>query len=142
MVYVFSRRHRSVTTTPHHPIPARDSVALAERFDRVIFSPGSCSSLQEIEDGVRFAVDTFTRAANRIDQLAMKTIGGSLQDSNWENLVTKVIEASGGVAAEGVQISSDELSDEAAGEVGADFGELVQERQRMDRRESARPRSE
>lgn len=72
----------------------------------------------------------------------MKTIGASLQDSNWENLVTKVIEASGGAAAEGVQTSSDELSDEAAGEVGADFGELVQERQRMDRRESARPRSE
>lgn len=99
-------------------------------------------SAEEIEDGVRFAVDTFTRAANRIDQLAMKTIGASLQDSNWENLVTKVIEASGGAAAEGVQTSSDELSDAAAGEVGAEFGELVQERQRMDRRESARPRSE
>lgn len=65
-------------------------------------------SAEEIEDGVRFAVDTFTRAANRIDQLAMKAIGASLQDSNWENLVTKVIEVSGGAAAEGVQTSSDQ----------------------------------
>lgn len=41
-----------------------------------------------------------------------------------------------------VQNSNDQLSDETASEVGSDFGALVLERQRMDRRDSARPRSE
>jgi NADH dehydrogenase len=87
-------------------------------------------SAEELPGGVRFAVDTFTRAATVADRVAMATVGAPLQDLNWRRFVANVIEASGGEAPDGVQSSSEKLSDEEAEAREAELRELVQQRQR------------
>ena len=50
------------------------------------------------DDGVRFAIDIYARAANVPDWLAMKTIGTPLQAANWRSVIRRIVEASGGTA--------------------------------------------
>lgn len=97
-------------------------------------------SAEDLDSGVRFAVDTYTRAASLVDRVGMSTIGGPMQDSNWRALVGRVVEASEGTAPGDVQTSSTSLSDEEAELIEDEFRTLVQHRQRTDQRESARPR--
>ena len=86
-----------------------------------------------LKEGVRFAVEINARAANRLDMLMMNTVGGPLQKSNWEQVVRRVVELSGGEAPDGVQSDSARLDEEEAEQVERQLGELVTRRKRAQR---------
>lgn len=76
-----------------------------------------------------FQIDTFTRASNFIDWLAMKTVGAPAQNANWRTVVTNVVEASGGTS-DGVEEEHERLADEAAEAVERRILGLIQKRKR------------
>lgn len=88
-------------------------------------------------DDLRFEVQVFERAANLFDLIAMRTIGDILQNSNWEQLVTAVIDASGGESFEGVQYEAETLDDEQAKRIEEWLVDLIAGR----KREANDPRS-
>lgn len=79
--------------------------------------------------GVRFAIDTYTRPSNLFDWIAVRTIGAPAQDANWRAVVQKMIDFSGGTS-EGVQQEKHRLDDEAAAAVEKRVKGMVQERKR------------
>lgn len=85
--------------------------------------------------GLRFAVDTFTRAANTLDFVALKSVGAPMQDSNWKEVVQRVVDASGGTSSAGVQNTSETLDGAAAAKVEERRKEMVQQRKRDDAEE-------
>lgn len=85
-------------------------------------------------DGVlRFAIDTWTRAANLLDWLAVRTVGAPAQDANWRAVVQRIVDASGGTS-DGVQQEKETLSDEDAKRVDERVLNMVQERKREELR--------
>lgn len=62
----------------------------------------------------RFEVLVNERAAGIADAVAMETVGGLLQDSNWVELVERMVGASRGTAVDGVQQESRTLEGEEA----------------------------
>jgi uncharacterized protein YbjT (DUF2867 family) len=64
--------------------------------------------------GLRFEIQVYDRSANVLDFLAMRTIGGVMQNHAWETVVENVIGASGGEALEGVKSERGSLSEEEA----------------------------
>lgn len=89
------------------------------------------------ENGVvRFAIDTWTRASNVFDWLAVRTVGAPAQDANWRAVVQRVVDASGGTS-EGVQQEKEKLSDEEATRAEERIKSLVQARKREEVREGA-----
>ncbi|HEX6083213.1 MAG TPA: NAD(P)H-binding protein [Thermoanaerobaculia bacterium] len=89
------------------------------------------------EHGVlRFAIDTWTRAANIFDWLAVRTVGAPAQDANWRAVVQRIIDASGGTS-EGVQQEKEKLSDEEATRAEERIKSLVQTRKRDEVRDNA-----
>jgi len=83
----------------------------------------------DTNEGVRFAVDTFTRASNFFDWVAVRTVGAPAQDANWRAVVQRAIDASGGTS-EGVQQEKEKLDEEAAAAVEKRVRGLVQDRKR------------
>lgn len=81
---------------------------------------------------VRFLVDIHARAANALDLLAMSTVGDSLQQSNWEEVVTRVVNLSGGTAPSGVQSETETLDDEEARRVEQRLNDLINRRKRSE----------
>lgn len=81
-------------------------------------------------DLLRFEVQVYERAANMLDLIAMRTIGDILQNSNWEQLVTAVIDASGGESFEGVQYESETLDDDQAKKIEEWLENLIAGRKR------------
>ena len=79
---------------------------------------------------VRFLVDIHARAATTLDLLAMSTVGDSLQQSNWEEVVTRVVQLSGGTAPLGVQSETETLDDEEARRVERRLTDLINRRKR------------
>ena len=82
---------------------------------------------------LRFAIDTWTRASNVLDWLAVHTIGASAQDANWRGVVRRIIEASGGTS-EGVKQEKERLSEDEAARVAQRVKSLVQGRKRDEAR--------
>ncbi|HET7705083.1 MAG TPA: NAD(P)H-binding protein [Thermoanaerobaculia bacterium] len=83
------------------------------------------------QTGIRFAIDTWTRASNIVDYLAMKTVGEPSQSANWRAVVENVVEASGGTS-DGVETQSQKLDEEEA-ELAADrIRSMIQSRQRSE----------
>ena len=84
----------------------------------------------EDRDGaVRFAIDTWTRAANVIDWLTVRTVGAPAQSSNWRIVVQRAIDVAGGTS-DGVHEEKEKLSDEEAAAVEKRVKAIVQERKR------------
>jgi NADH dehydrogenase len=82
------------------------------------------------ENGVlRFAIDTWTRASNVFDWLAVRTVGAPAQDANWRAVVQRIVDASGGTS-EGVQQEKEKLSEEEATRAEERIKSLVQARKR------------
>jgi NADH dehydrogenase len=81
---------------------------------------------------VRFLVEIHARAATGLDLLAMSTVGDSLQKTNWEEVVTRVVQLSGGTAPAGVQSETETLDDEAARRVERRLSDLVNRRKRAE----------
>jgi NADH dehydrogenase len=82
--------------------------------------------------GVRFLVEIHARAANALDLLAMSAVGDSLQQSNWEEVVTRVVGLSGGTAPLGVQSETETLDDEEARRVERRLNDLISRRKRAE----------
>jgi uncharacterized protein YbjT (DUF2867 family) len=87
----------------------------------------------ETGGALRFAIDTWTRASNFLDWVAVRTVGAPAQDANWRAVVQRVIDASGGTS-EGVQQEKERLSEDAAARVEERVKSLVQERKRDEAR--------
>jgi hypothetical protein len=85
---------------------------------------------------LRFAIDTWTRASNVFDWLAVRTVGAPAQDANWRAVVQRIIDASGGTS-EGVQQEKEKLSDEEATRAEERIKSLVQARKREEVRANA-----
>jgi uncharacterized protein YbjT (DUF2867 family) len=89
-------------------------------------------------DGLlRFAIDTWTRASNMFDWLAVRTVGAPAQDANWRGVVQNVIDASGGTS-DGVQQEKEKLSEEEASRAEERIKALVQARKREEVRNVGR----
>jgi NADH dehydrogenase len=78
----------------------------------------------------RFEVEVFDRAADALDWLAMTLVGSRLQAANWEEIVSTVVEESGGRAPAGVERADETLEGEAAAAVERWLGELALARKR------------
>ncbi|HEX6095181.1 MAG TPA: NAD(P)H-binding protein [Thermoanaerobaculia bacterium] len=87
----------------------------------------------ETGGALRFAIDTWTRASNFLDWVAVRTVGAPAQDANWRGVVQRVIDASGGTS-DGVQQEKERLSDADAGRVEERVKSLVQDRKREEAR--------
>jgi uncharacterized protein YbjT (DUF2867 family) len=83
----------------------------------------------ESDGGLRFAIETWTRASNFLDWIAVRTVGAPAQDANWRAVVQRAIEASGGTS-EGVQQEKEILSDDEAARAEERVKGIVQERKR------------
>lgn len=54
-------------------------------------------------DSLRFEVRSFTRSADLIDRIGMRTFGQVAQRATWRAVVSNVVDRSGGTAPDGVQ---------------------------------------
>ena len=84
-------------------------------------------------DGVRFAIDVYSRASNFFDLIAVRTLGGPAQAANWRAVVQRVIDASGGTS-DGVHEEKETLKDDAAARVEERVKTMVQDRKREEAR--------
>jgi uncharacterized protein YbjT (DUF2867 family) len=88
-------------------------------------------------DQVRFEVQVYDRPANIADWFAMKTIGETMQTRTWDSVVQRMIDESGGVAAEGIQHHEEDLDDQQSDRIEEWLRDLVMERMRSEQ-EAAR----
>jgi NADH dehydrogenase len=86
----------------------------------------------------RFEITIYARAASGFDWLALNTFVGPAQDANWETVVGRVVELSGGIAPEGVRHDREVLDEVAAGRVESWIADLVLARNREERAAAAR----
>jgi NADH dehydrogenase len=86
--------------------------------------------------GARFRVEVFARAASTFDLLAMSTVGGLLQSLNWEMVVNRVAELSGGSAPDGVQTTTDTLEGGEARRIERWIEEMVSRHARKEAEQS------
>jgi NADH dehydrogenase len=91
-------------------------------------------------DGIRFAIDNYTRASNLFDLIAVRTIGGPAQSANWRAVVQRVINASGGTT-DGVHEEKETLRGEEAERLEERVKRIVQDRKREESGESAPERA-
>ena len=91
---------------------------------------------------VRVEVQVYDRPSNAADWLMMRTLGSRIQDLNWEAIVERMVEESGGEAPEGVEEESATLDDDQAREVERWLAELVRERKRRERQQAHSPEAE
>jgi NADH dehydrogenase len=90
-----------------------------------------------IREGVRFSVNIAAQPANLFDWIAMRTLGGAMQSSNWRAVVRRMVELSGGTAPGGVQKESGTLDDREAEELQAWAKTIVQRQQRIQKENPA-----
>ena len=90
----------------------------------------------DLAGGLKFAIDTYTRSANHLDLLALKSVGAPMQDANWKESVQRVIDSSGGTSSAGVQHTAETLDEDAARKVQQRRKQLVQQRKRDDAQEA------
>jgi nucleoside-diphosphate-sugar epimerase len=80
---------------------------------------------------LRFEIDVYDRAASLPDRLGMLVAGNAAQQAAWVETATRVLEASGGTAAEGVQHESEQLDGRPAERIDRWAREIVQRRKRQ-----------
>lgn len=81
-------------------------------------------------EAVRFEIRSYTRAADLVDLIGMRTFGGVAQQATWKKVVEEVVERSGGTAPAGVESTEETLAGEDAREVEEWVQELVYRRER------------
>jgi hypothetical protein len=86
---------------------------------------------EQVAAGIRFEVQVYERAASLPDLVVMRTLGSTLQDRAWTQLVENVVRASGGRARD-VRNSSETLSESEAAVVQRWAEELVLMRKQHD----------
>jgi hypothetical protein len=75
------------------------------------------------------------RAANIFDWLALRTVGSPMQNQNWKQVVERVVQLSGGQSVDGVQTTSEKLTEEEAAQVESWVRKLVRSRKREEQRD-------
>ncbi|MBV9928928.1 MAG: NAD-dependent epimerase/dehydratase family protein [Acidobacteria bacterium] len=88
---------------------------------------------------VRFLIEIHARAATALDLLAMSTVGDTLQKSNWEEVVTRVVNLSGGAAPLGVQSETATLDEEEARRAERRLRDLINRRKRAEAEPPPKP---
>ena len=83
-------------------------------------------------DQVRFEVQVYDRPANIADWFAMKTVGEAMQTRTWDSVVQRMIDESGGVAAQGIEHHEENLDDHQSDLIEEWLRELVMERMRSE----------
>jgi len=84
---------------------------------------------------VRFEVRVYDRPATVIDFLAMRAIGDMMQNANWDEVVRRVVELSGGAPLSDVQRDSKSLDDDQADDVDEWLKLVVMARKREENSE-------
>lgn len=112
----------TMVTLEGHPLSG------AIRFDVTEVSPGV----------LRFEVRSFTRSADLIDAIGMRTFGKVAQRATWRSVVSAAVERSGGTAPDGVQEEETALQGKDAEDV-ENWVEGVVMRFRRTRSPDARP---
>jgi NADH dehydrogenase len=84
----------------------------------------------EEEGGLRFSVEVFSRSANVLDWIMMKSGGAALQRSVWRQAVERVVERTGGDAPDGVREEHTRLEGDEAAAVEAWIAGMVEARKR------------
>lgn len=79
---------------------------------------------------VRFEVEVFARGADTVDALLMAVMADFLQDVNWQAVVNRVVQLSGGRAPAGVQTLVTTVDDEEARKIEEWAAALVVRRMR------------
>ena len=90
---------------------------------------------EERGDAVRFEVQSYDRAGSTIDRIAMSTLGRFVKSATWSSLVQRIVDVSGGRAADGVQTESEALDEEQATRVEGWVADLVTQRKREENQE-------
>jgi uncharacterized protein YbjT (DUF2867 family) len=80
---------------------------------------------------VRFTITVMARAATMVDWVAMKTVGRLMQDDNWRTVVSRVVEASGGVST-GVESDREMCDEETAAGIEREITGLIARRKRQE----------
>jgi NADH dehydrogenase len=96
---------------------------------------------EERGDRIRFEIQAYERPATLVDLVIMRTLGRVLQSNAWDQVVSAVVEASGGRAANGVEHDEAALDDEQAERVDEWLAELVLQQRREGRAEGVEPRT-
>jgi uncharacterized protein YbjT (DUF2867 family) len=86
--------------------------------------------------GIRFEVIVYSQAAGIADWVALKTAGAPAQNANWNTVVERVVELSGGTAPNGVETEMTSLDEEQADEAEAWIREMILGRKREENRDS------
>jgi uncharacterized protein YbjT (DUF2867 family) len=83
-------------------------------------------------DHVRFETQVYDRPANIADWFAMKTVGESMQNRTWESVVQRMVDISGGVAANGIEQNEEDLDGQQSDRIEEWLRDLVMERRRLE----------
>jgi nucleoside-diphosphate-sugar epimerase len=94
-------------------------------------------SSRPIAERIRFEIETLTRAGNWIDFLGMKLGGEVAQEMNWSETVRRMVDRSGGEAADGVEVEREVLREDERERIEAWIDRLISERQKERREEQA-----
>ncbi|HEX8119157.1 MAG TPA: hypothetical protein VF521_17905, partial [Pyrinomonadaceae bacterium] len=88
---------------------------------------------------VHFLIEIHARAATALDLLAMSAVGDALQKDNWEEVVTRVVNLSGGTAPLGIQSETETLDDEEARRAERRLRDLINRRKRAEAEPPPKP---
>jgi uncharacterized protein YbjT (DUF2867 family) len=87
---------------------------------------------------IRFEVTVYSQAAGLADWVALQTAAAPAQNANWNTVVERVVELSGGSAPKGVETEMTSLDDRQAGEAEAWIREMILGRKREENRDAMR----
>jgi len=96
---------------------------------------------QRNNDCIRFEIEVFDRAATIIDRLAMRMGGDFAQRATWMRVASRVLEVSGGEAADGIHHEASRLDQQQAEDIDEWLHRLIHRRKREQEnvRANARP---
>jgi len=126
--------HRGVTLTAALPVRGHIQMRVIELEKRSItFATLEGHPLAGVvrfrctpdEGSLCFEVDIQARAADFFDWVAMRTVGAVAQNSNWVQVVRRMIKVSGGKAPDGVQHESENVKGEEIARVENSINDLV-----------------
>jgi nucleoside-diphosphate-sugar epimerase len=89
----------------------------------------------DVPTGLRFTINVADRPATALDYVAMALVGNAAQRAAWVTTAERVLEASGGVAPDGVRHAAASLDDEAAAPFQTWIETLVDRQLRRERAE-------
>jgi len=96
-------------------------------------------SFEKEGDAIQFVIRTFDRSATFFDLIAMRTVGGAMQNATWEGLIERVVRLAGGTN-DSVARTRETASAEEAEKIESWITDLVMQRKRDSAAEKIQPR--